>query len=168
MAENLPEPKSRKEVFLAKAAGEDISTLPTPESREELFLNAIATNGGSGGGSSIKILTSADYDYDPNNTGTNTAIALWRLPAGIYQVNSTTTDVYGGDSPMWHLAGIGDVVWIQFGEAMPATINGVSTTVRPYQFMGFDTDTPNNDGMIVGTIATNGMGIQLHTVSFDS
>ena len=51
MADNLPEPESREEQFLAKAAGEDV-TLPTPESRKELFLNAIAQGGGGGGGGS--------------------------------------------------------------------------------------------------------------------
>lgn len=31
-----------------------------------------------------KLLTSADYNYDPGNTGTNTAIALWKLTPGLY------------------------------------------------------------------------------------
>lgn len=48
MANDLPEPASRKEQFLAKAAGENVE-LPTPASREELYLNAIAEGGGGGG-----------------------------------------------------------------------------------------------------------------------
>ena len=50
MTETLPEPASRKEQYLAKAAGMSGITLPTPASREELYLNAIALNGGGGGG----------------------------------------------------------------------------------------------------------------------
>lgn len=44
-------PKTRKEVFLAAAAGQDVTT-PTPVTREEVFLDAIAKGGGGGGGSS--------------------------------------------------------------------------------------------------------------------
>lgn len=50
MADALPNPESRKETYLAKAAGMTVSELPTPASREELYLNAIAENGGGGGG----------------------------------------------------------------------------------------------------------------------
>lgn len=46
--ENLT-PITRKELFLAKAAGQDVQT-PTPITREEHFLSKI-TDGGSGGGS---------------------------------------------------------------------------------------------------------------------
>lgn len=52
MAEDLPEPASRKEQYLAKAAGMDVDELPTPASREEQYLNAIAEGGGGGGGTS--------------------------------------------------------------------------------------------------------------------
>lgn len=44
-------PKTRKETFLAAAAGQDVTT-PTPITREEVFLDAIAKGGGGGGGSS--------------------------------------------------------------------------------------------------------------------
>ena len=52
MAENLPEPKSRKESNLAKAAGMDVTVPEAPESREEQYLAAIAEGGGGGGGGS--------------------------------------------------------------------------------------------------------------------
>lgn len=52
MADNLPEPKSRKESYLAKAAGMDVTIPEQPESREEQYLNAIAEGGGGGGGTS--------------------------------------------------------------------------------------------------------------------
>lgn len=57
MTENLPDPKSRKETYLAKAAGMTVEELPTPESREELYLNAIAEGGGGGGTSDFNDLT---------------------------------------------------------------------------------------------------------------
>lgn len=44
-------PKTRKEIFLAAAGGQDVTT-PTPITREEVFLDAIAKSGGGGGGSS--------------------------------------------------------------------------------------------------------------------
>ena len=43
-------PKTRKEVFLAAAAGQDVNT-PTPITREDGFLDAIAKSGGGGGSS---------------------------------------------------------------------------------------------------------------------
>lgn len=48
-------PITRREVFLAKAAGQDVET-PTPVTREEVFLDAIA-NGGGGG---LPAVTAAD------------------------------------------------------------------------------------------------------------
>lgn len=50
MANDLPEPKSRKESYLAKAAGMDVTIPEKPEGRLEQYLNAIAENGGGGGG----------------------------------------------------------------------------------------------------------------------
>lgn len=55
----LPEPKSRKEQYLATAAGMAGITLPEPASREEEYLNAIAEGGGGGGGYELPI-ASAD------------------------------------------------------------------------------------------------------------
>lgn len=42
-------PITRKEMFLAAAGGQDVTT-PTPITREEVFLDAIAKGGGGGGG----------------------------------------------------------------------------------------------------------------------
>lgn len=41
-------PLTRKEIFLAKIAGEDVDIEPL--TREEVFLNQIAESGGGGGG----------------------------------------------------------------------------------------------------------------------
>lgn len=43
----LPTPETRKEMFLASAAGMSVET-PTPNTREEMYLDAIAKGGGSG------------------------------------------------------------------------------------------------------------------------
>lgn len=56
---DLPEPKSRKEEFLATAAGATGIELPTPASREEIYLNAIAEGGGGGGGGYVLPTASA-------------------------------------------------------------------------------------------------------------
>lgn len=60
MADNLPEPKSRKEQYLATAAGATGIELPEPASREEIYLNAIAEGGGGGGGGYVLPTASAN------------------------------------------------------------------------------------------------------------
>jgi hypothetical protein len=52
---DLPEPKSRKEEYLATAAGMTGIELPEPASREEIYLDKIA-QGGGGGGSSVNVV----------------------------------------------------------------------------------------------------------------
>lgn len=47
--DGLPDPITRREVYLSAAAGEDAS-LPDPITREEVYLKAIAEGGGGGGG----------------------------------------------------------------------------------------------------------------------
>lgn len=46
--QNLPEPITREEKYLAKAAGAYDGELPDPETRVEKYLNAIAEGGGGG------------------------------------------------------------------------------------------------------------------------
>lgn len=67
--ENLT-PITRKETFLAKAAGQDVET-PTPVTREEVFLDAIAKGGGGGGGERTVIPVTFEWNteaefYDPS------------------------------------------------------------------------------------------------------
>lgn len=79
MADNLPEPMSRKESYLAKAAGMD-TAIPEPESREELYLKAIADNGGGGGGGSY---TAGDgIDITNNKISVDTTTIQPKLTAG--------------------------------------------------------------------------------------
>lgn len=80
MADNLPDPKSRKESYLAKAAGMDVEIPEKPESREEQYLNAIA-EGGGGGGSDINVV---------QTTGTSTT--------DVMSQNATTGMVYHDDT----------------------------------------------------------------------
>ena len=68
MAGEQLEPITRKEYFLAKAAGMDVET-PEPITREEMFLSMISGGGtgGSGGGGSIPSVSPKAvnfYDYD--------------------------------------------------------------------------------------------------------
>lgn len=46
------EPKTRKEFYLAKMAGEDV-TVPEPVTRQEMYMAEIIENGGGGGGAGV-------------------------------------------------------------------------------------------------------------------
>ena len=79
MAEDLPAPKSRKEEYLATAAGMTGIELPEPASREEIYLDAIA-QGGGGGGSSY---TAGDgIDITNNEISVDTETIQPKLTAG--------------------------------------------------------------------------------------
>lgn len=54
----IPTPITRKEQYLAKAAGDNSVNVPDPITREEQYLNAIAQGGG--GGSSLPAVTAED------------------------------------------------------------------------------------------------------------
>lgn len=69
MAEDLPKPASRKEEYLAKAAGMDVDELPEPASREEQYLNAIAEGGGGGGTSNFNQLSNRPKYNNTTMTG---------------------------------------------------------------------------------------------------
>lgn len=97
MAETLPEPRSRKEQYLAKAAGMDTPIPARPESRLELYLNAIVEGGGGGGGGGTtgEARNLSDSDFNWNSTsGSATepfdSVALWLLEPGMYY---TTNDI---------------------------------------------------------------------------
>lgn len=72
MADNLPEPQSRKESYLAKAAGMDTTIPDAPESREEQYLAAIAEGGGGGGGGSYTAGTGIDITNNEISVDTDT------------------------------------------------------------------------------------------------
>ena len=85
MADNLPEPKSRKESYLAKAAGMDVTIPEAPESRTEQYLAAIAEGGGGGGTSDFDELTNR-----PKYNGT-TMTSSTDIPASPTVVQTTGT-----------------------------------------------------------------------------
>lgn len=62
------EPITRKEQYLAKAAGQDVET-PEPITREEMYLDAIAKGGGDGGaGDTFEIVFTGAYDQETDET----------------------------------------------------------------------------------------------------
>lgn len=91
MADELPEPKSRKESYLAKAAGMDVTIPEKPESREEQYLDAIAEGGGGGGGTSDfnDLNNRPKYNGTAMTGDTNIPIA----PTVMQTTGSSTTNV---------------------------------------------------------------------------
>lgn len=77
--ENLT-PITRKEMFIAKAAGQDVET-PTPITREEMFLSKI-----SGGGEVIEALTvSVTGECTPTEVADGYVIATVAIPTETYK-----------------------------------------------------------------------------------
>lgn len=69
MANDLPNPESRKEAYLAKAAGMDVEIPEQPESRLEQYLEAIAEGGG---GATYTAGDGIDITNDTISVDTNT------------------------------------------------------------------------------------------------
>lgn len=86
MTETLPEPKSRKESYLAKAAGMSVEVPEQPESREEQYLAAIAEGGGGGGTSDFDKLSNR-----PKYNGT-TMTGETNIPEVVTYSDFTGTD----------------------------------------------------------------------------
>ena len=95
MADNLPEPESRKEQYLAKAAGMTVEDLPTPASREEQYLNAIAEGGGGGGTSDFDQLSNRPKYNGTAMTGETNIPAS---PTVVQDIGTSTTDVMSQDA----------------------------------------------------------------------
>ena len=84
-------PITRKETFLAKAAGQEVAT-PAPVTREEVFLDAIAKGGGSGGGGMMVVNVI-------NGVCDKTAGEIWAAiqsgPVCVKELDEAVTIVYG-------------------------------------------------------------------------
>lgn len=82
-------PKTRKEVFLATAGGQDVNT-PTPITREEVFLDEIAKGGGGSSLPSTETASAGDVlSLDENKE------PQWTAPSGgggVLVVNVTETE----------------------------------------------------------------------------
>lgn len=121
MADNLPEPKSRKESYLAKAAGMSVTIPEVPESRTEQYLAAIAEGGGGGGGttytaganiqiSADNVISATDTTYSAF-TGATSSVAG---SAGLVPAPTTadTAKFLKGDGT-WDTAGGGGPTVVQ-------------------------------------------------------
>ena len=110
MADTLPEPKSRKEEYLATAAGMTGITLPEPASREEIYLNAIAEGGGGGGGGSdinvVQTTGTSTTDVMSQKAVTD-ALADAGGPTVVQTTGTSTTDVMSQKAVTDALAGAG-------------------------------------------------------------
>lgn len=113
----MDEPITREEMFLAKAAGENVN-IPEPITRKEQYLKAIAENGGSGGGG-LPAVTSADVgkglSVQRTQTGTQVLVPEQTVRAGYDEATDE-----GVDAP---LVGA-NVSLFTVGTVVSGTING--------------------------------------------
>lgn len=122
-------PITRKEIFMAKAAGEKVPDV-TPVTREEIFLSRIA-GGGSGGGSAD--LLNADG-----------VIKQEHLPEGYpYETRQSAVIVPSGleyifDEEMGAFVSTGEIVQPTIGEEYTVMWNGTSYPCVARFFEGFD------------------------------
>lgn len=97
MADNLPDPASREESYLAKAAGMDVTIPEKPESRVEQYLEAIAEGGGGGGGS---YSAGTGIDIANNTISVDTDTIQEKLTAGTgIDITNNTISATGGGGP---------------------------------------------------------------------
>lgn len=95
MADNLPDPESRVESYLAKAAGEDVTIPEKPLSRLEQYLDAIAEGGGGGGTSDFDQLSNRPKYNGTAMTGETNIPAS---PTVVQDIGTSTTDVMSQDA----------------------------------------------------------------------
>lgn len=94
-------PITRKEMFLAAAGGQDVTT-PTPVTREEVFLDAIAKGGSGGGSSGGGVLV---VNMTLNDAGT------------IGTLDKTWQEIHDADFPVVRFSYQGRVFWYQVLDA---------------------------------------------------
>lgn len=99
MANELPNPITRDEKYLAKAAGVEVD-IPTPITREEKYLNAIAEGGGGGGftptETQLEAMNSGITSTDVAQIETNKNNISLKIGASDYATQST-----GGTVRAW-------------------------------------------------------------------
>ena len=149
MTETLPEPESRKESYLAKAAGMTVETLPTPASREELYLNAIAEGGGGGGTSDFNDLANRPKYNGTAMTGeTDIPVA----PTVVQTTGTSETDVMSQDATTKMVFKNGDTKAVCIG-------NGANTRSSSFQGIAIGTNANSSSadrfGTAIGTGATS-------------
>lgn len=127
MTEELT-PESRKEAFLAKAAGESVET-PTPESREEYFLNKIAEGGGGGTSDFDSLTNRPKYNNATMTKDTNIPEVIDTAFTGTDGTSAGTTGLV--PAPATTDAGKflkADGTWDTAGGATVVQTKGTSTT----------------------------------------
>lgn len=149
MTETLPSPESRKESYLAKAAGMTVEELPTPASREELYLNAIAQGGGGGGTSDFNDLTNRPKYNGTTMTGETDIPAS---PTVVQTTGTSETDVMSQKATTDMVFKDGDTKAVCIG-------NGANTRSSAFQGIAIGTNANSSSadrfGTAIGTGATS-------------
>lgn len=169
MTSELPEPKSRKESYLAKAAGMDVTIPEAPESRLEQYLEAIAEGGGGGGTSDFNELTNRPKYNGTAMTGeTNIPVA----PTIVQTTGNSQTDVMSQDATTKMVFKNGDTKAVCIG-------SGATTKDTQYQGIAIGQNA-NSSGERFGTaigasaaasgrfsiaIGSNAKALQTHAVA---
>ena len=133
--ENLT-PITRKETFLAKAAGQDVET-PTPVTREEVFLDAIAKGGGGGSGSLPSVTSSDNGKVLGVDDGAWAAQGDITVSASMY--NSYFVELTGETPTLAELQALyksGRKLILDFGLNMKVALDASAEAVTYTVFMG--------------------------------
>lgn len=121
------------------------------------------------GSNTLKVLTTADYDYDPNG-GTPSAVAFWRLSPGLYQLDSSSLSAYAADDPYARISPNGNTTMtFQIGEPQSVTIDGVAKDCVPFTAWVYTAGEEGADynNVAVGCFYTDGTGAQFGTIGID-
>ena len=180
MTETLPEPASREEQFLAKAAGMQGVELPTPASREELYLNAIAQGGGGGGGGDYveKVGDTSEYPFDDQKpylvVDDHLAYDAESINVGqlVYDTNESKFFVYAG-TDIDPDTGDEYIIWDEVGGAALQQTTGTDVSSAMSQYATTKMIYPHNDtkrvaiGNTEGDTTISGMSINGNLTTFN-
>ena len=147
MADNLPEPKSRKESYLAKATGMDVTIPDEPRSRLEQYLAAIAEGGGGGGTSDFDELTNRPKYNGTTMTGETDIPAS---PTVVQTTGTSQTDVMSQKAVTDLLFNSNNKNMIQIGTSASSTGGSYFQSIA----IGRSTEATAQDTTAIGSINT--------------
>lgn len=158
---SLPEqPLTRRETFLAKAAGQDV-TLPEEDlTREELYLRAIANGGGGGGTSDYTYLSNKPQINGVELSGNKTSAALGLASAE--DVSAIQAIIPDSATEQNKLATLADVT----GEDIAATATGTAITVTDSADARVQALTVKGRTANGASVGDNGLEINSHGKNF--
>ena len=131
-------PKTRKEVFLAAAGGQDVTT-PTPITREEVFLDEIAKGGGSSLPSTETASAGDVLSLDDNKE------PQWATPSGGGGGVLVVHEVEGTLDKTWQeIADAGSAI-LSVGGDIGITCN-INHSIREGYYVTFAMLLPNGSG----------------------